>query len=305
MIYRSLGALTTAVALALTGVLAGALAAGPASAQERITIGYDGSDAIRPLALALCRAVSDGTTYRCAARRPSTGRPEGPLLSIAYADAVGRDVRAVIPLRIEPVAVLARTDAEVDTFADLAGARVNIGLDGTPGRMIMDALIAANDWTTDTFAIATGLDDRAQTEALCDNQLDAGVAALSALAELQADLDGCPIVPLEIGTEVPGLTPAIVPAGTFANEADVTTLGRSLELVTAAGTDADAVREVTQAIVDRLGTFRDFVAIDAERLAGGVALPLHRGAAQFHQPPPPDEPEASEDDASPDDGTSD
>lgn len=289
MIRRSLG--TVAVA---------AILAGPAAAQERITIGYDGSDAVRPLALALCRAVSEGTDYRCVARRGAVDSGSGaPLLFIAYADMVGADARAVVPLRIEPVAIVTRSDAGIGDFSDLAATRVNIGAEGTTERTVMDALIADAGWTTDTFSLATGLDTARQTDALCDNQLDAGVAVPDMShrqAASVAHLDECEIVPVEIATEAAGFARATVPAGAFANEADIATVGRSLELVTLADTDADTVHAVTQAIVSKLDSYSAFEGVDATRLAEGVVLPLHDGAIRYHTPPQPAESDAATDD---------
>lgn len=161
----------------------------------------------------------------------------------------------------------------------------------------MDRLIAAADWTADAFSVATGLDATAQAAALCANQLDAGVVALTAdPMESPAGLAGCNVVFVPVAA-ADGLATTVIPAGVNGNDAEVATVGRSLELVTAAGADIDAVHAVTAAIVGNLddlrARYRALDAVDAVRVTESVALPLHDGAVRYHTAPP--EEEASDD----------
>ena len=83
------------------------------------------------------------------------------------------DLRAVFSLHPEPFTVVARADAGITNFDDLAGKRVNIGNPGSGQRGTMDVVMEAMGWTVDTFAQATELPPAEQSLALCDNNVDA------------------------------------------------------------------------------------------------------------------------------------
>ena len=74
-------------------------------------------------------------------------RDEGPF----------KDLRSVFGLHGEPFTVVARADAGIGTFQDLKGKRVNIGPEGSGGRIMLDTVLKAFSWTVRDFALASEL----------------------------------------------------------------------------------------------------------------------------------------------------
>ena len=73
----------------------------------------------------------------------------------------------------EPFTVVARADAGVSTFDDLKGKRVNVGNPGSGQRATMEVLLDAKGWTLGDFSLASELKPAEQSQALCDNKVDA------------------------------------------------------------------------------------------------------------------------------------
>mgnify|MGYP002065359974 CR=1 FL=1 len=85
------------------------------------------------------------------------------------------DLRAVFSVHPEPFTVVARADAGISTFDDLKGKRVNVGNPGSGQRGTMEVVMAAKGWTMGDFALASELQAAEQSQALCDNKIDAMV----------------------------------------------------------------------------------------------------------------------------------
>ena len=83
------------------------------------------------------------------------------------------DLRAVFSIHGEPFTVLARADADIHHFEDLAGHRVNIGNPGSGQRGTMEVVMAAYGWDESTFSQVSELQSSEQAQALCDNNVDA------------------------------------------------------------------------------------------------------------------------------------
>ncbi len=86
-----------------------------------------------------------------------------------------KGLRAVFSVHPEPFTVVARADAGIKTFNDLKGKRVNIGNPGSGQRGTMEVVMAALGWTKKSFALASELKSAEQSQALCDNKIDAMV----------------------------------------------------------------------------------------------------------------------------------
>ncbi len=84
-------------------------------------------------------------------------------------------LRAVFSVHPEPFTVVRRADAGIESFDDLLGKRVNVGNPGSGQRGTMEVLMDAKGWTMDDFAVASELQAAEQSQALCDNNIDAMV----------------------------------------------------------------------------------------------------------------------------------
>lgn len=83
------------------------------------------------------------------------------------------NLRTVFSVHPEPFTVVARADAGITSFEDLKGKRVNVGNPGSGQRGTMEVLMAEMGWTMDDFAVAAALQAAEQSQALCDNNIDA------------------------------------------------------------------------------------------------------------------------------------
>ena len=86
------------------------------------------------------------------------------------------ELRSVFSLHAEPFTVVALSISGITTFDDLPGPRVNIGNPGSGQRATMEALMQAEGWTSDSFALVTELDSTAQSQALAAQTVDAIVS---------------------------------------------------------------------------------------------------------------------------------
>ena len=84
-----------------------------------------------------------------------------------------KDLRAVFAVHPEPFTVLARTEANIKSFQDLKGKRVNVGNPGSGTRAAMEELLGALGWTLGDFSLAAELKADEHGSALCHNKIDA------------------------------------------------------------------------------------------------------------------------------------
>ena len=89
--------------------------------------------------------------------------PQGPF----------KELRAVFSVHAEPFTVVARKDANIKTFDDLKGKKVNVGNPGSGSRGTVEIFMKKMGWTMDDFAIASELKSSEQAAALCDGKVDA------------------------------------------------------------------------------------------------------------------------------------
>jgi uncharacterized protein len=85
------------------------------------------------------------------------------------------NLRSVFSIHPEPFTVVARKDAGITTFEDLKGKRVNVGNPGSGQRDTMEVLMKKMGWTMADFALVSELQAAEQSQALCDNNIDAMV----------------------------------------------------------------------------------------------------------------------------------
>lgn len=208
------------------------------------------------------------------------------------------DLRAVFSVHAEPFNVMVRMDAGIDSFDDLVGKRVNIGNPGSGQRGTMEVLMAAMGWTTDTFALATEMKSAEQSQALCDNQIDAFIITAGHpsgnLTEAATTCDA-KLVPV-VGEAVDGLISdnpyyraATIPGGMYrGTDQEVATFGVGATLVTSASVSEDAVYALVSAIFENFDDFRQFHPAFAnltkeEMVSAGLSAPIHPGALRYYR----------------------
>lgn len=311
--------LTSAVATALCAALAA-----PANAEQFISIGTGGVTGVYyPTGGAICRLVNKGRKQhgiRCSAE--STGGSvynlntirEGELdFGVAQSDwqfhayngtskfkdkGANSKLRAVFSVHAEPFTVVARKDAGIRTFDDLKGKRVNIGNPGSGQRGTMEVLMEAKGWGKNDFAVASELKASEQSQALCDNKIDAMVYTVGHPAgSIKEATTSCDSVLVEVaGSAVGKLVGdndyyrwATVPGGMYrGNPDDTKTFGVGATFVTSADVPEKVVYEVVRAVFDNFDSFRKlhpaFANLkEAEMIKDGLSAPLHPGAAKYYK----------------------
>ena len=300
-----------------------ALSATPLMAQQEqfITIGTGGQTGVYyVVGQSICRLVNRETAetgLRCTA--PATGgsidninqiKAGGMTMGVAQSDwqyhayngssdyegDAFEDLRAVFAVHPEPFTVVARADSGVETFADLAGKRVNVGNPGSGSRGTFEVVLDAMGMSMGDFALSSELRPAEQSAALGDNQVDAISytvghpngsiqEATSVVASTLVEVAGPEIDALV--AENPFYAKAIIPGGMYAgNDEDTETFGVKATMVTSAAVPDDTVYAVVKAVFDNFDRFKGlhpaFATLEPEdMIADGNSAPLHPGAERY------------------------
>ncbi len=299
-------------------------AATTASADSFITIGTGGVTGVYyPTGGAICRLVNKGRKehgIRCSVE--STGGSvynlntirAGELdMGVAQSDwqyhayngtskfeeqGPNKDLRAVFSVHAEPFTVVARRDSGIKTFDDLKGKRVNIGNPGSGQRGTMEVVMAAKGWTTDDFSLVSELKAAEQSQALCDNKIDAMIytvghpngsikEATTSCDTVLVDVDGPVIEKLVADNDYYRM--AVIPGGMYTGSPDDTkTFGVGATFVSSTNTPSDTVYQVVKAVFENFDDFRKLHPAFAdlqkeEMIKDGLSAPLHDGAAKYYK----------------------
>ncbi len=301
------------------------LMAGAVQAQEKfITIGTGGQTGVYfVVGQSICKLVNRGTAQhhlKCTA--PSTG---GSIANINAIKAGDQDMgvaqsdwqyhalngtskfeesgpfpglRAVFSVHPEPFTVVARADSGIKTFDDLKGKRVNIGNPGSGQRGTMEVIMNAKGWTMDDFALASELKSAEQSQALCDNKVDAIIFTVGhPNGSIQEATTSCEAIVVPVtGPEIdklvadnPYYSAATIPGGMYTGtDEDVETFGVRATFVSSDQVDDETIYAVVAAVFDNLDRFKKlhpaFANLKAEEMvSAGLSAPLHDGAARYYK----------------------
>jgi TRAP transporter TAXI family solute receptor len=304
--------------------LAGAMAlGGAATAQETfITIGTGGQTGVYyVVGQSICSLVNRGQGehgIRCTA--PSTGGSIANINAIKAGDmdmGVAQSdwqhhayngtsrfegeqfegIRAVFSVHPEPFTVVARADAGIETFDDLKGKRVNVGAPGSGQLATMQVVMDAKGWTMDDFALASELAPAEQSQALCDNKVDAIIytvghpngsiqEATTSCDSVLVDVSGPEIQ--ELISENPFYAVATIPGGMYAgNDEDTTTFGVRATFVSSEEVADETIYQTVKAVFDNFSRFKRLHPAFAnlseeEMIQSGLSAPLHEGAKRYY-----------------------
>lgn len=207
-------------------------------------------------------------------------------------------LRAVFSIHPEPFTVVARADAGISNFEDLKGKRVNVGNPGSGQRGTMEVLMGAMGWTMDDFSVASELQAAEQSQALCDNNIDAMVYTVGhPSGSIQEATTACDSVLVNVtGEAVDGLVAdnpfyrtATIPGGMYrGNDGDTMTFGVGATLVTSIDTPDEVVYQMVKSVFEDIDQFRGlhpaFANLDPAQMAqDGLSAPLHPGAERYYR----------------------
>lgn len=207
-------------------------------------------------------------------------------------------LRAVFSVHPEPFTVVARADAGISTFEDLKGKRVNVGNPGSGQRGTMEVLMDAMGWTMGDFALSSELQAAEQSQALCDNNIDAMVYTVGhPSGSIQEATTSCDSVLVTVENEATAkliadnsyYRSAVIPGGMYrGNDEDVNTFGVGATFVSSTDVPDDVVYEIVKAVFENIDQFRSlhpaFANLDPEQMASaGLSAPLHPGAERYYK----------------------
>ncbi len=208
------------------------------------------------------------------------------------------DLRAVFSVHPEPMHVMVRADAGINSVADMKGKRVNIGNPGSGQRVLAGVLMEAAGVTPDDFALAAELKSSEQSAALCDGKLDAAIwaAGLPNGSSMEAT-STCDIDILDLTTsgmakilaENPAYAAATIPGGLYpGNDDDIASWGPKATFVTDMSTPDEVVYVLVRAVFENFDDFRKLHPafgrlVKEQMIEDGLSAPLHPGAVKYYE----------------------
>lgn len=209
-----------------------------------------------------------------------------------------KELRAVFSVHPEPFTVVARRDSGIKNFMDLKGKRVNIGNPGSGQRGTMEVLMKALGWTNKTFKLASELKSAEQSQALCDNKIDAMVFTVGhPSGSIKEATTTCDAILVNVtGPAVDKLVKdndfyryATIPGGMYnGNPKDTKTFGVGATFVSSTKVPARVIYEVVKAVFDNFDSFKKLhpafkVLKKKEMIKDGLSAPLHAGAIKYYK----------------------
>lgn len=185
-----------------------------------------------------------------------------------------------------------RQDSGIETFEELAGKRFNPSSIGGGGEYITERVFEALNITPDYQRMS--MSDA--SDAVVDGRIIGfsynGIPPIPAFTEVHS---ARPLHILSMSNEqvatateaLPFLSQALIPAGTYRDMPDTTTLGTYIGVATSAELSDDIVYEFTRAYwenIERLGqTFAPAQGVTPEISVENTVSPLHAGAVRYYQ----------------------
>ena len=208
------------------------------------------------------------------------------------------DIRAVFSLQSEVFTILARRDANIASFDDLKGKRVNIGNPGSGQRDTLEEIMQVKGWDRSAFALAAELKPAEQASALGDNNIDAMTYFVGhpngAIQEATTTTDAV-LVPVA-GAEIDKLlaaksyyTKADIPGGLYkGNDAPTPSIGGKAVLSTSANASPEMVYQLVKSVFDNIDRFKRlhpaFADLkEADMIKVGLSAELHEGAVRYYK----------------------
>jgi len=209
-----------------------------------------------------------------------------------------KDLRAVFSVHPEPFTVVARADSGIKNFQDLKGKRVNVGNPGSGQRGTMEVVMNAMGWTMDDLKLASELKAAEQSQALCDNKVDAIVYVVGhPNGSIQESTTSCDSVVVNVEgpaidkliKENPYYRTATIPGGMYrGNPEDTKTFGVGATFVSSAKVPENVIYNVVKAVFENFQDFKKlhpaFVVLKKEEMIkDGLSAPLHDGAVKYYK----------------------
>jgi len=170
------------------------------------------------------------------------------------------NLRIVLPMYNIPVTLLVRGDAGIRNLTQLAGKRINIGSPRSSERLLMNSILAQQDWTRKSFSqvaelsVSSSQDTYALCNGLIQSTLHVGVHPDSKLTQV-FDICGVKIASMNNSQIIkmvessPSLTMVTLPSELYSNiDEDIQTFGQRATLVTSDTLDDETLMQILKAL---------------------------------------------------------
>ena len=289
----------------------------PASADNQIiTLGTGGVTGLYyPTGGALCRLINQTREQhgiRCAVRstlgsitnleQVTRGELDLGLAEAAQIyniTASDTPLRSLVSLYPEYISILVRSDAGINSFADLKNKRINIGKAASSQRYTLELLMASHGWKLSDFAQVTQLAPEEQATALCENRIDATLYVVGhpsgtikeALRDCHSKLIGLSEKDrVALMQNNPHYRELTIAGALYAPDlSDIITVGVNALLFTRAELPDDVAYAIVKSLFEQFESFRQlhlaFSTLKPEDMMQTkvLPLPLHPGAAKYYE----------------------
>ena len=312
------------IAAATTAALVGIGGSAIAAEQQFITIGTGGVTGVYyPTGGAICRLVNkDRKTHGIRCSVESTGGSvyntrtirQGELdfgvvqsdVQAAAISGTGKfaddgaypELRSLFSLHPEPLHVMARADAGINSVDDFAGKKVNIANPGSGTRVLAETLLKYYGVSVSDLALAAELKSSEQAAALCDGKIDATIwAAGLPNGSSQEATSTCNVKIIDLGGKGrdavlaanSAYAAASIPGGLYPNNPnDIQSWGPKATFVTSAKTSDEVVYAVVSAVFNNFDAFKKlhpaFARLkESEMIVDGLTAEIHPGALKYYK----------------------
>jgi len=215
-----------------------------------------------------------------------------------FPDGAFEDLRAVFSVHPEPFTVVARADSGIEKFEDLVGKRVNVGNPGSGARATMEVVMDAVGWSMDDFKLAAELKSSEQSQALCDNKIDAMVFTVGhPSGTIKEATTSCEskLIPVtgeaidKLANDNSFYSQTSIPGGMYTGtDADTPTFGVGATFVTSATVSENTVYNIVAAVFDNFKRFKKLHPAfsnltEEEMITNNISAPLHDGAVKYYK----------------------
>jgi len=211
-------------------------------------------------------------------------------------DGENKNLRAVFALEADPLALLVKTESDIQNFDELADRRVSFGYTRSLQHRIINDYLAAKGWTQKNFKEVRPMSDTRQVRQLCEDRLEAILLLSSSLNDYLRDLgETCKVRMVSItGEEVnkvielkPYYRKGRVMSGmSDALDQEVMSFGLGAVAVASEDTSPKAIYHIVKEVSENFNDFKSLhpslAALDKRELAhAGISIPLHAGAVRY------------------------
>ncbi|MBC7951957.1 MAG: TAXI family TRAP transporter solute-binding subunit [Rhodospirillaceae bacterium] len=207
------------------------------------------------------------------------------------------ELRAVMSLHGEAVAVMARQGSGIETLADLKGKRVNLGRPGSFQRAMAEMVLEAAGLSEGDLSPAVELDLAEEATALCEGNIDAAFfTGIHPMPEAAVAVDECNSMPIPIKAKNldaymkrnAWLSRTVIRQGTYEGpKDDIPSLQLKAVLATTTRVPVEDVYDVVKAVQANFPAFTRLHPVlkgltKAETAKDGIVIKMHEGAEKFY-----------------------